>query len=208
MADCTKADNELKMKAKKEMMNTKDPVERCKLALLARGTAGIKNMSRWFRIMDDDGNKQLNKEEFVTGMKDFGVSLNKEELELVYDAFDADDSGSINVTEFLQQMQPKMSDARMKLVREAFNKFDKSGDKKIDVADLNEIDVKDHPKYKNGEWTRKQCLNEFLKTFDSKVHDEDRTVTDTEFIAYYSAISCGIDSDAYFDLMMRQAWDL
>ena len=60
-----------------------------------------------------------------------------------------------------------MSKARVDVVKKAFVKADKSGDGIITVKDLEGVyDVKQHPKYKSGEWTKKQCFTEFLKVFE------------------------------------------
>lgn len=56
-------------------------------------------------------------------------------------------------------------------------------------------------------------MKEFLETFEmhhNVMHNSksDGKVTLDEFIEYYTNISANIDNDAYFDLMMNNAWNL
>jgi Ca2+-binding EF-hand superfamily protein len=48
-------------------------------------------------------------------------------------------------------------------------------------------------------------LKEFLNNFDL---DKDGKLTLEEFEKYYAGVSASIDSDAYFSLMMFNAWKL
>ena len=50
---------------------------------------------------------------------------------------------------------------------ECFKKMDKTGDGVITTDDMKGLhNARQHPKYKNGEWTEEQVHAEFLKTFD------------------------------------------
>lgn len=56
-------------------------------------------------------------------------------------------------------------------------------------------------------------MKEFLETFEmhhNVMHGNkaDGMITLDEFIEYYTNISANIDNDAYFDLMMSNAWNL
>jgi len=208
MACTQRGNNELKMKAKKMMKDAKDPIEKLRYACLARGASGIKGLGRTFRIMDDDSDLSLNIKEFKKGIHDYGLIMEDNVMENLFQQLDKDNSGALSFDEFLTALRPPMNNSRKELVRRAFQKLDKTGDGVVTVQDLHGVyNVKKHPKYISGEWTEDQCLKQFLDSFDSP-NDKDGKVTEEEFMNYYSGVSASIDNDAYFNLMMVNAWKL
>jgi len=208
MAATARSNAEMKRKAAQMKDKASCPVERLRLACLSRGANGIKGLGRVFKIMDDDGNRTLDFNEFKKGLRDYGLILEPKEVKETFEAFDKDKSGNLDFDEFLIALRPPMSKARKNIIQQAFNKLDRTGDGLITVEDLKGVyNVKKHPKYMNGEWTEEQCFRKFLDSFDTP-DDKDGTITLDEFINYYSGVSASIDSDAYFDLMMRSAYKL
>jgi Ca2+-binding EF-hand superfamily protein len=101
-----------------------------------------------------------------------------------------------------------MSQLRLNVINMAFQKLDKTRDGKISCEDLaNVYNVKQHPKFLNGELTEHQVLKQFLDSFEVSQH-KDGVVSFDEFVNYYAGVSASIDSDIYFDHMMRNSWKL
>nr|XP_025126396.1 calcyphosin-like protein isoform X1 [Bubalus bubalis] len=173
MAGTARHDREMAIQAKKKLTVATDPIERLRLQCLARGSAGIKGLGRAFRIMDDNNNRTLDFKEFVKGLNDYAVVMEKEEAEELFQRFDKDGNGTIDFNEFLLTLRPPMSRARKEVIMQAFRKLDKTGDGVITIEDLREVyNAKHHPKYQNGEWTEEQVFRKFLDNFDSP-YDKD-----------------------------------
>ncbi|VVD04096.1 unnamed protein product [Leptidea sinapis] len=190
----SRVDDELMQKSYSALHNTTDPLERLRLMCLTRGSDGILALARVFRRLARDGSNKLNKEQFDT--------------EALFNSFDADNTGCISLDKFLDRLRPPMPESRRDIVAQVFKNMDKSGHGVITIDDIRKVySVNCSPRYKSGEDTEDYTMNKFLANFEGD-DSVDGTVTLEEFMNYYSAISLSIDTDCYFDLMMRQAYKL
>ncbi|NWU29879.1 CAPSL protein, partial [Dyaphorophyia castanea] len=208
MPGTARHDRDMAIQARRNLPKTTDPLERLRLQCLARGSAGIKGLGRVFRIIDGDNSRTLDFNEFLRGLHDYAVMINKEEAQELFRKFDKNGSGTIDFDEFLVTLRPPMSNARKEIIMQAFRKLDKTGDGVITIEDLRGVyNVKYHPKYINGDWTEDQVFRAFLDNFDSP-YEKDGKVTTEEFMNYYAGVSASIDTDIYFIIMMKNAWKL
>lgn len=57
----------------------------------------------------------------------------------------------------------------------------------------------------NGVKSKDEVLKEFMVKWDK---NGDERVTMDEFVEYFKDVSCNIDRDDYFELMMKNAWKI
>lgn len=55
--------------------------------------------------MDKNNNNSLSLEEFMEGIKKSGLECKDEELKTLFESFDANNDGCINITEFLNKLR-------------------------------------------------------------------------------------------------------
>jgi len=173
----------------------------------ARGAHGIRGLGIVFRRMDNNGDKKMDRNEFMWGLRENGHTLSPSEFERIFKYFDKNNDGKISYDEFLRGIRGDMNARRLGLVKLAYNKLDRDHSGMVELNDIAEAyDVTQHPKFKTGEMSRNDILIEFMAQWDTNVRDN--KVTLPEFEDYYKDVSASIDEDDYFELMIRNAWHL
>lgn len=175
--------------------------------LKARGANGIRGLGLVFRRMDNNGDKKMDRNEFMWGLRENGHTLSPSEFERIFKYFDKNNDGKISYDEFLRGIRGDLNERRLGLIMQAYNKLDRDNSGIVDLNDIcHQYDVSFHPKFKSGEMSKNDILNEFLAQWDTV--QRDGKVTKEEFADYYKDVSASIDEDDYFELMIRNAWHL
>jgi WD40 repeat protein len=87
--------------------------------------------------------------------------------------------------------------------------MDVTGDGVITLEDIMQsYDVSLNPEVVAGKITAEEAFRTFLDAFDAGSPEKDGRVERDEFRDYYRLISAAIDSDDYFELMIRNAWHM
>lgn len=185
----------------------KELLGRLRAAARRRGAHGIHGIGRMFRIMDDNGDRGLDERDLRTGFADYGVDLSEDDLKILMAAFDKDGSGRVSFDELLAGLRGEMNHHRLSLVHAAYDKLDVTGDGKVDLEDIRKAyNFSQSEAVLSGEKTVEEAAEDFLDQWDTI--KDDNIVSREEFLNYYRGISASIDSDDYFELMMKRAWQI
>ena len=174
----------------------------------SRGASTIRGLGRVFRQLDSyDGNRKVDAQEFVVGLRECGVTLTPQDAQTLYAYFDKNGDGIVDFDEFLVGIRGTPNAKRQSLIDKAFLKFDRDGNGYIDCSDMRGVyNCSMHPKVQRGEMTEDQVFAQFLSSFNDA--NKDGRVTKEEWNEYYAAVSSSIDNDEHFVQLMKMAWRL
>jgi Ca2+-binding EF-hand superfamily protein len=176
--------------------------------LKAQGDHGFTGLQRMFMSMDEDGNQTLSMAELKKALKEMEITVSEVEIRLLFDHFDRDSSGGVDFKEFIDGIRPPLNNRRLAIVNIAFTELDANGCGVVEFDKIaNTYDAANHPEVIAGRLTAKQALSIFLDTFDVGGQVENMC-TREEFIGYYANIGAVIESDDYFELLVRCSWRL
>jgi len=167
----------------------------------------IQAIGRHFRIVDDTGDRKIDREELRKHMPIYGLPISDSDVDQLFDAMDADHDGRVSYDEFLLAVRGEMNETRKQCVLQAFKKLDYNQNGVVTVDDIATMySTAYHPKVVTGDLSERDLMNKFIDQFDKKV--KDRIITYDEFEDYYNAISASIDLDEHFVELLTRSWNL
>lgn len=96
-------------------------------------------MEEIFAAMDKNNDGMLSKQEIKEGYEEhFGVPIDDEELDKIFDAIDTDGSGAIDYSEFLMATMNEQQLMSKEKLKQAFKMFDKDGSGTISKEEIKE----------------------------------------------------------------------
>lgn len=169
-----------------------------------RSANGLRGLRRMFKAMDRNGNGSLSPIEFKYAMRDYGLTLSEIEVTQIVKHFDSNKDGQLSFDEFLRAIRGELNARRLDMVHQAYRVLDKDGSGQVTIEDIRmAYDVSFHPDFQSGKKTADEVLRDFMSVWET--HKRDGIVTIEEFEDYYKDLSASIDSDDYFELMIRNA---
>jgi len=166
-----------------------------------RGSDTLRSLGKVLRQMDSyDNNKKVNKEDFLFGLREIGISLHKNDQDMLLQFLDKDSDGYCNFDEFLVGIRGRPNIRRQAIIDKGFLRFDKEGTGYVNITDVRSIfNCSKHPKVIAGEMSEEQVFALFLKNFNDCGEGK---IDRKEWNDYYSAVSSQIDNDDHFVLLL------
>jgi Ca2+-binding EF-hand superfamily protein len=173
------------------------------------GTNAVAAMRSAFAVADSNKGGDLSQDELFNYLQKLGVRLSYPETCAVFKCFDLDRSGGVSMGEFMSVVRGPMNRAREALVKRVFGMLDTNGDGRLLPAELkHRYDASRHPEVMSGTMTEEDAVGHMMAVWEKGGGPADGIVTWAEFVRYYNDISSTIQSDEYFELMMRNCWHL
>lgn len=172
--------------------------------LQSRGESGFWGLTNELRSQKRAslGNR-LTPANLKNGLAKCGIDITAYELNTLVFYFDKLGEGTVDAAEFMVGLRPKISDARLALVKLAFLRLDKNPDGVVTLASLRAMyDPTRNPSVLRGESTASQVEHDFSLAWSFSPE----IISESDFIDYYCDLSACIDNDSYFELLVRNSW--
>eukprot|EP00903_Cladosiphon_okamuranus_P012722 g11894.t1 len=192
-------------------MTPKNLLEKARCILHAR-PAGIQCLRNALRSIDPAGNGKIDREDARWCLHDFGVELDEEQSGILFDKYDRDSIGLVQVETFLSDLRRPLSDTRRDTLKEAFAGLNPDGNNGGDKIGLDALQRRFHAEAAGRALTGGD-INPPREVLDAlraglEVGGAARTgmVTLGDFERYHQDLCVDGEDETLFDGVVKAAW--
>jgi len=80
----------------------------------------VSHFENWFQFNSYDGKDKLNKDDFLFGLRECGINLPENDIQIILNFFEKDNDGMINFSEFLTALRGKPNERRQAIIDKLF----------------------------------------------------------------------------------------
>ncbi|DBA04153.1 TPA: LOW QUALITY PROTEIN: hypothetical protein N0F65_004261 [Lagenidium giganteum] len=184
-------------------------LNRLRVVLRERGLKALVELTRNIRLCDEDLDGMLNLAEYKQALKDETFGLSDVDLRCLFKHLDHQHRGLVPVAAVLDVIREPMNPRRAHLVRTAFQSIDQNGSNTLDATEIVQAyDASKHPDVIAGRKREEEVFHEFLENFDVDVSADNGKIALDQWEQYYQNLSFFVVDDDFFELMIRNTWQL
>ncbi|KAJ0400082.1 hypothetical protein P43SY_003937 [Pythium insidiosum] len=192
-------------------------LSRLRAAIKTRGLPGLVALTRQIRLSDANNDGLLSLAEFRTALRPSeetatsGVQLSDSDLRVLFKYLDRDHRGAIPVAVALDFIREPMNARRLALVRLAFEHLAGGGSSLEPSEVVQRFDAARHPDVIAGRRREDDVFHDFIENFDLEdagSRAATATVSRSQWEQYYHNVSFFVPDDDFFELMVRNTWQL
>eukprot|EP01041_Mallomonas_annulata_P012818 gene12818-27028_t len=187
-------------------------IDNFRMSLKNKESKGIFHLIHLFHTISTSSNKMISLSDFIRITYEYGLKWTNEQCQSIFTTFTQSDDGFTSIENCINVLRGPINESRKQIILLAFESLDSHNDGYVEFEYLKlKFNSSKHPEVIFGRKTSEE-INEFLHTFDGL--DNGTTahtlgiVTIWDFCDYYCNISTSIQSDEYFELMIRNTWHM
>uniref|UniRef100_A0A7S3NJF0 EF-hand domain-containing protein n=1 Tax=Aureoumbra lagunensis TaxID=44058 RepID=A0A7S3NJF0_9STRA len=174
-----------------------------------RGIRGLVVLDRKLRAASIDASNGMSRhltfDEVSRAARDCELDISGKELVALFAACDRDGEGTVDYTEWLGLIRPKLIGARAMSVISAWRRMFGQVQQVVPQDIAKRYNAAAHPEVTAGRATADTVHSEFLESFDIG-DDVAGFATFREFENWHTALSATISNDDYFNLLVQSIW--
>jgi len=189
------------------IMNVQPPADTIKLIktdLIGKGLYGIRNFTQILRNLDKSNQGSVTRNGLLAALKEAGTSVNKHDLDKLYNYFDKNSQNVVSYPELLRIIRGDLSNLREDFIVQTWFKLDIQGTRTVKFEFLKaSYDPWGEPNVRVGKTKPDHAMKEFIAQWTL---GKDWKVSFNDFMDFYWDVSAGVDKDEDFESLIGNCW--